>query len=168
VTLRLAESSEFRRLSGVWWLLAEPAPLAGGGYPDRTLWAALKDAGIDYALQLHGRGYDCAPVELLDRILLEDLVRGEPPANPIEEWEKLRRAVVTVSARVKDGQGVFVHCLGGIGRTGTVLGCVLRELGVGPAEALTEIERRRSRLEAAWQRQVVKVWPHRPQDQTLR
>ncbi len=35
----------------------------------------------------------------------------------------------------------MVHCHGGTGRTGTVLGCVLRELGVQAAEVIDFLDR---------------------------
>ena len=37
------------------------------------------------------------------------------------------------------GEKVYVHCWGGIGRTGTVVGCWLVEQGMPPDEALTTV-----------------------------
>ena len=37
---------------------------------------------------------------------------------------------------------VYVHCWAGIGRTGTVVGCLLREQGLTAAEALAVIARK--------------------------
>jgi hypothetical protein len=36
----------------------------------------------------------------------------------------------------------YVHCWGGVGRTGTVVGCLLREQGFDAAAALAVIERK--------------------------
>ena len=35
---------------------------------------------------------------------------------------------------------VYVHCWGGIGRTGTVVGCWLRECGYDPESALARVQ----------------------------
>ncbi len=43
--------------------------------------------------------------------------------------------VSTTLKGLNDG-GVIVHCVGGTGRTGTVLGCVLRELGKSANEII--------------------------------
>jgi protein-tyrosine phosphatase len=34
---------------------------------------------------------------------------------------------------------ILIHCVGGLGRTGVVAGCLLRALGVAPAEALKRL-----------------------------
>ena len=39
------------------------------------------------------------------------------------------------------GKGIVVHCMGGIGRTGTVLGCVLRDLGFSTDEVINYLDR---------------------------
>ena len=60
---------------------------------------------------------------------------------------------------------MVVHCWGGRGRTGAVLGCVLRELGYGGQRVvkfLDEIQRVRGREgwpEAIWQSEIVRKWP---------
>jgi protein-tyrosine phosphatase len=38
------------------------------------------------------------------------------------------------------GPAVYIHRRGGIGRTGTVFGCWLRECGLGPDEALERVQ----------------------------
>jgi hypothetical protein len=48
------------------------------------------------------------------------------------------------------GQGVFVHCWGGIGRTGTVIGCYLVEHGFTGRTALATIARLRSELPSSY------------------
>jgi protein-tyrosine phosphatase len=34
---------------------------------------------------------------------------------------------------------ILIHCVGGLGRTGVIAGCLLRALGVAPAEALKRL-----------------------------
>ncbi len=48
----------------------------------------------------------------------------------------MRSIMDAVRAVIVSGPAVYVHCLGGIGRTGTVVGCWLQECGLGPDEAL--------------------------------
>ncbi len=58
----------------------------------------------------------------------------------------------------------MVHCHGGTGRTGTVLGCVLRELGVQAAEVIDFLDRVHKARgkpgwpESSWQRELVEHW----------
>jgi hypothetical protein len=40
---------------------------------------------------------------------------------------------------LKDGDAVYVHCLGGVGRTGTVIGCYLTRSGISGEEALRKL-----------------------------
>jgi protein-tyrosine phosphatase len=61
---------------------------------------------------------------------------------------------------------VYVHCFGGIGRTGTVVGCYLVRHGADAETALAEIARRRQGTpdgyrrspETNEQRQFVLTW----------
>src|SRR5215470_6484696 len=55
-------------------------------------------------------------------------------------------------AALEEGWTVYVHCWGGIGRTGTVLGCYLVEHEVSVAEALAEIQRRRRGTKDGWKK----------------
>jgi hypothetical protein len=64
------------------------------------------------------------------------------------------------------GAPVYLHCLGGRGRTGTVVGCWLVRHGLTGGEALARIAELRGGLPEAWapspetdaQRQVVEGW----------
>ena len=53
---------------------------------------------------------------------------------------------------------VYVHCWGGIGRTGTVVGCWLRECGYDPESALTHVQHLYSS-----HMQKVRIHPESPQ-----
>jgi hypothetical protein len=64
------------------------------------------------------------------------------------------------------GEIVYVHCFGGIGRTGTVIGCSLVEQGMGGDETLARIARWRQDTPDGWkrspetdaQRRMVQTW----------
>ncbi len=63
---------------------------------------------------------------------------------PIPDFEAppLQDAVLMVHAiakRLVAGEGVILHCAGGIGRAPTIAICVLIELGMGAGEAATHV-----------------------------
>jgi protein-tyrosine phosphatase len=65
-----------------------------------------------------------------------------------------------VLQKLDAGEGVIVHCAGGTGRTGTVLGAVLKRQGVPDADVLDFLKRvnqlrGKNWPEAEWQWQVV-------------
>lgn len=81
--------------------------------------------------------------------------------------EEMRTILDRIDRELADGHVVYVHCWGGHGRTGTVVGCWLVRRGSNPAEALARIrELRREVPDASWmaspeteaQRQFVRQW----------
>ena len=59
------------------------------------------------------------------------------PADP-----PLMRAILDLLHReTAVGRACYVHCWGGIGRTGTVIGCWLRESGLDGDAALAQVQR---------------------------
>jgi predicted protein tyrosine phosphatase len=135
-----------------YWVI--PEKLLAGEYPGaadpaeaRENIRALLDAGARSFLDLTEKGeYGVAPYDAvvhqlaaergLDvryrRMSIEDL--GTPTA------EQMRNVLQHIAAEIVDGRPVYVHCLGGIGRTGTVVGCWLIQRGVCSAdEALDRI-----------------------------
>lgn len=152
----------------LYWVLAEPAPLAGMQWPRRAgkeCWKALFAAGFRWVLCLSSErprsGYDPVPLEILQAVELTDLDECEAPAEPEREEALIRSLASAIVHRLKAGEGVVVHCAGGRGRTGTVLGVVLRNLGLAGSEVvgfLDKVHRRRGTHgwpEAHWQREVV-------------
>ena len=71
---------------------------------------------------------------------LEDLVHGRPPQDPEIETSLTRQAVAHALPALRAGEGVIVHCQGGTGRTGTVLGCLLREFDFPAREVLAYLD----------------------------
>ena len=61
----------------------------------------------------------------------------------VERLEASRRCVAARDA----GECVYVHCWGGIGRTGTVVGIELCRAGVATTEDFVEVIRRRRRFD---------------------
>lgn len=149
----------------VYWVLASPTPLAGMKYPRSSFpWMSLKAAGFSQVVSLHPGPYNPAPLTTAFSEHLQDLVGGGPPGNEAQEKQKIKRAVAATLDALRSGQGVVVHCLGGRGRSGTVLGCVLRELGFGPEEAVGFLDRvHKARGKPGWpestfQSSLVRGW----------
>jgi hypothetical protein len=147
-----------------YWVLQYPAPLAGMPYPSlRTPWPDLAAAGFRHVicLEAHGPVYDPSPLIVSHRMSLQDLYGGIVPHHPEQEDRLIREAAHAVVCRLQAGEGVVVHCAGGTGRTGTVIGCVLRSLGISAAQVITYLDhlhRARGRSgwpESGWQSQVV-------------
>ena len=165
----MIESHEGPKIPGIevprefYWVLAAPAPLAGMKFPHADFpWGALAEAGFSKVLALYDLPYDPDPLARLPPIILQDLFHGGPPKDPREEEAKVSRAVRSVVAAIHDRKGVVVHCEGGSGRTGTVLGCVLRHFGYPPGAILPYLDRlhkARGKVgwpESAWQSDFVR------------
>lgn len=110
-------------------------PLAGMPYPrDDVEWDAVAASGVARVLDLSGLpcGYDCTPLERVP-LDLQDLAGGRLPNDEEREREQIRGAVDVITATREALDGVVVHCEGGRGRTGTVLGAYLVTLGHAPS-----------------------------------
>lgn len=137
-----------------------PAPLAGMAYPPpETDWQALRDQGFARVVRLHPADYDPAPL-LAHDVVLQDLYGGAAPKDPAAEQRRIWDAAELVAELVSRGEGVVVHCVGGTGRTGTVLACTLRRLGRSADEAIATVRQYRPHWpESPWQEQVVRSEP---------
>ena len=60
------------------------------------------------------------------------------------ERQQMTRVLATIRKNTTARRPVYVHCWGGIGRTGTVAGCWLVESGMTGSEALDRIARLRA------------------------
>ena len=151
--------------SSFYTVLTSPGLLAGMRRPDAdTPWAALRDAGYRYVVCLTDErpAYDPAPLEILHSVALKDLYGGLVPEDPEAEFGRIERAVQrTLDALRIGGDGVIVHCAGGTGRTGTVIGAALCRLGMGADDArqhLDTVDRMRGTHwpESPWQGEILK------------
>jgi ADP-ribosyl-[dinitrogen reductase] hydrolase len=85
--------------------------------------------------------------------------------------EHLAEILFTIDRRIREGGVVYLHCWGGVGRTGLVVACWLQEHGRTPDDALAELNAKWSIVEKIFRKpespetdvQVswIKSWPQR-------
>lgn len=143
-----------------WWV--EPGRLLAGEYPGhpdparaRLKVNLLVDAGVRTFVDL------TTPADLLDpyKPLVDEIadarrldVRHEmfpiPDLGVVDDSEY--DTITTAIEHELERGGVYLHCWGGIGRTGTVVGCVLADEGLTYNQVLARLGelRRGSRKEA--------------------
>jgi len=147
----------------LYWVAREPVALAGMSYPGRADWSQLHAEGIHHVVCLthDAPAYDPTPCTLT-AMRLQDLVSGGEPNEPERERVLVARAADDVVAHLTRGLGVAVHCMGGRGRTGTVIGVALVRLGHDPDTVVARLDRiavgrgRRGWPESPWQAAVVR------------
>lgn len=133
-----------------YWV--EPRLLLAGEYPGdwdedtaRSKLDGLLEAGVRTFVDL------TEPEELdpYDALLNEEAARRGVAVSycrrPVRDLgvpgiADMRETLAVIAATIADGVPVYVHCRGGIGRTGTVVGCWLVERGLDGGAALDAIE----------------------------
>lgn len=149
--------------SDAYWILRRPAPLLGMARPTpSTPWYEMGKLDVRRVVCLTDDvpTYDPAPLTFACAVGLQDLYGGIRPEEPHAEAEKVRVAASAVVDALDRGEGVVVHCAGGTGRTGTVLGAVLVALGIPAADAIAHIQavnklRGRAWPESPWQQELL-------------
>ena len=142
-------------------LLAGEHP--GGSSPEKTQ-ARLQQllaAGIDCFLDLT-MPEELAPYDLELPVSIAYIRKPIRDHGLPVRREHMVDIQVTLEQAMRSGQRTYVHCRAGIGRTGTVIGCHLVELGLSGNEALDELNR-------LWQQSKrASSWPYVPEtdDQT--
>jgi protein tyrosine/serine phosphatase len=134
-------------LPGDSFWVEEPLLLAGpyAGAPTKAEAAAKLEAFLDLGITTfldlteegesspeHGelRRYDTLLYELArNRGIEARYVRMPIPDLGVPEVWHMEAMLGLITSQMEQGHGVYVHCWGGVGRTGTVLGCLAVELG---------------------------------------
>lgn len=82
-----------------------------------------------------------------------------------EDSDRLKQIVRSVMAEATQGRIAYFHCQAGVGRTGTVIGVLLREVGFAGQDALHQLVRLRDAAhlhpgspEFETQREFVRNW----------
>ena len=137
-------------------LLAGPYPGSQNREEAEAKISALLDVGVDSFVDLTeecetGPGGD--PVVPYDGLMYEIARERGIPARylrmPItdlgvpQQWH-MEAMLDLIEVCTRDGGIVYVHCMGGVGRTGTVLGCRMIEAGTPPSEVLNVIAEKRA------------------------
>lgn len=173
-----------RPIADSYWVLwppAEPARLLAGEYPGAKVTAEaeakigkLLEAGVTLFIDLTEAGeYNLRPYADLAQQLATRANRSVSyrrlsiPDVSVPSPIKMKEILDTIDQALVRGETIYVHCYGGIGRTGTVIGCWLARHGLGGEEALAYISHWRAGTPDGWrtspetaaQRQMVTSWP---------
>lgn len=158
-----------RPISESYWV--EPGRLLAGEYPGhytsestRRRIDVLLEAGFDTFIDL------TRPNETMPyfRILLDESraydIKVERHNFPIGDFglptpDVMMSILDTIDTALENGRKIYLHCWGGIGRTGTTVGCYLVRRGRSGEEALRQL--------AEWWQTVPKSQIHRHSPETL-
>ena len=149
-------------LPGDSFWVEEPLLLAGpyAGAPTKAEAAAKLEAFLDLGITTfldlteegesspeHGelRRYDTLLYELARRRGIEARYARMPiPDLGVPEVWHMEAMLGLIKSQMEQGHGGYVHCGGGVGRTGTVLGCLAVERGAPRGDVLAELARVRA------------------------
>jgi atypical dual specificity phosphatase len=136
---------------------------------------AFQEAGITFFLDLTEKVERNVSLKSYEYLLIEEAAKSgrsvEYKRMPIRDVEVPTPAVMTeildtLDAALAAGKKVYLHCWGGVGRTGTVVGCYLVRHGMPGEEAIRKIAELRKGTPDDWktapqtkaQRQMVLHW----------
>lgn len=146
----------------MYWVV--PGRLCAGEYPLEQL-DLLQAAGIDTFVDLTEEGEYGVPAYagLIDGV---EYVRFAIPDRGVPEPERMNAILDYVDGSLAEGRTVYVHCLGGIGRTGMTVACHLIRGGSSAEAALASIAEWRGdgirSPETDEQRRFVEGWGSSP------
>ena len=128
-----------------------PGAFAAGEYPGsvnaedaRDKLAHLLRCGIDLFIDLTERD----ELKPYDAVLFQQAAEGDPRAGylrmsicdmSVPTPAEMTAILNAIDAAMEAGRTVYLHCWGGIGRTGTVVGCYLVRHGLDGAAALKRV-----------------------------
>jgi atypical dual specificity phosphatase len=139
------------------WIL--PNRLLLRSYPRKP--ADLRDLathGVNVLVNLHRTGHDQALLATFGLTEVHLPVRDFTAPTP----SQIDRGIAVIDACLNHGQGVAVHCGGGLGRSGTLVACYLVHQGLDGQEAIARIRLLRpGAIETGRQAAAVDAYAHR-------
>lgn len=147
-----------RPLPNSYWVL--PGRFLAGEYPaawdpdlTRLRLAALLGAGLDTFMDLTSEGELESYLPILREEAEGRAVEVQYHRFAIRDFDiplpgDMRATLDALDLALAGGRSVYLHCWGGVGRTGTAVGCYLVRHGLSGAEALSQL--------AAWWQTVPK------------
>jgi ADP-ribosylglycohydrolase/protein-tyrosine phosphatase len=129
-------------------LLAGPYPGAPTEDAARAKLTALVDLGVRRVIDLTEKGELTPYGPLLRDLAAERRVDVTHVRMPIRDVDVptadgMRAILAELRAAADAGEIAYVHCWGGVGRTGTAIGCLLVEGGSDPASVLDRLRQLR-------------------------
>ena len=164
-------------------LLAGEYPGAHSAREARERLAQFVDAGVDSFIDLTYPGE--FGIKTYEPVLIE-LDRNGGPRPDYQRFsvgdmrvptpETMLRILDAIDEALNAGRTVYLHCYGGLGRTGTVVGCFLVRHGMDGDEALSEIRRMRQHTPLSYldspqtpeQAEMILLWRDLEEKRTVR
>jgi hypothetical protein len=141
-----------------YWVI--PGRLLAGEHPGAIFASAgvarvdaLLDSGVRHLIDLTAEHEGPAPyVPILRERAAARGVRVLHDRFAIPDFDVppvtlMRTTLDVIYSSLAAGETLYLHCWGGVGRTGTVVGCLLREQGFGAADALAVIDHKWQAME---------------------
>ncbi|MBI3942329.1 MAG: dual specificity protein phosphatase family protein [Chloroflexi bacterium] len=132
---------------GSYWV--EPGRFLAGEYPgspreseSRETISKLLEAGITFFMDLTEEGERPAYTQFLATFGVEHY-RSPIPDKRAPSPAEMEKLLLTLETAIQAGKTVYLHCVAGLGRTGTVVGCYLARRGMSGEKALYELDRLR-------------------------
>jgi protein tyrosine/serine phosphatase len=161
-----------------YWVI--PDRFRAGEYPGsildddaRTKLRWLIDQGTNFILDLTFPGeYDLKPYDQLfleeARKINKSVIHKRLPIQDLSTptQDEMVGILDTIESALSAGENIYLHCFGGKGRTGLVVGCYLARHGMSGEKSLEKIQELRKGLpdaampspETDEQRRMVKEW----------
>jgi hypothetical protein len=161
------EDAYRRPIAESYWVL--PSRLLAGEHPGqhqeeltRKRLDAMIEAGFDLFIDLTKPGENLPYFRILEeeaRVYRVDVAYQSFPIGDFDlpTVERMNSILNAIDKSLNAGRKIYLHCWGGIGRTGTTVGCYLVRQGRTGNEALRQL--------SAWWRDVPKssYHPHSPE-----